>query len=215
MNEAIYNKTVSARTLDHWFREYTPRLLRNLRKYRMNQAEYDDIVQETWLTVMRSGYNGDGVFSAYIQRIAENKALDLLRTQKRRPVVPLDREGIELHAFSGPSTMEARALMRFMCLQLSLVQCMAYITIQYAGLSYQEAGAQLHAPVATLKTRIRRCTTLLREPARYSTFPCSIALPVGYAPAGSNYSARPQEDREYTLFESRTECTQLEVVCVH
>ena len=212
MHEAIYKKTVSARTLEHWFREYTPRLLRNLRKYRMNQAEYDDIVQETWLTVMRSGYDGAGVFSAYIQQIAENKALDLLRRQKRRPVVPLEHE---VPAFSGPSSLEARALMRFMCLQLSLVQCMAYITIQYAGLSYSEAGAQLHVPVPTLRTRIRRCTELLREPARYSTFPCSIALPVGYAPAGTSYTARPQEDREYTLFESTTEQSSLEVVCVH
>lgn len=216
MNTGVYKKTVSERTLDHWYRTYTPLLHHKLRKYSLNTHEREDIVHDTWCTILRTGYDGGGVFASYISCIAERKALDHLRRQKRTKTTVLDpeiHEGVNVRGFDPVAIECTRHALRFMCLQLSLSQQMAYITIEYAGRSYLEASRMLDAPVPTLKTRIRRATSLLREPARYSTYPCSVALPVGYMPAGAGWKAMVQEDQEYSLFTRDSETTALEVVC--
>lgn len=216
MNKGVYKKTVSERTLDHWYRTYSPLLHHKLRKYGLNTHEREDIVSDTWYTILRSGYDGGGVFTSYISCIAERKALDHLRRQKRTKTTVLDPEihvGINVRGFDHVAHEYTRRALQFMCLQLSLSQQMAYITIEYAGRSYSEASVLLDAPVATLKTRIRRATALPREPARYSTYPCSIALPVGYMPTGTGWKMLAQEDQEYSVFTRDTETPMLEVVC--
>lgn len=207
MNEGQSKKLVSKPLLDHWYRAYTPSLQHKLRKYGLNTQETEDIVHETWLQVMRTGYDGAGVFSMYLQRIAERKALDALR--KRLKHTPVTRD----MSYMPSDTTEVRKLLRFACLQLSLSQQMAFITISYAGLSYAEASRMLNAPIPTLRTRIRRATALLREPARYTSFPCSIALPVGYGPRDEGWMMQPQDRHEYTVFTRSEETPALEVVC--
>lgn len=207
MNEGRSKKLVRSTILEEWYRTYTPSLHRKLRKYSLNTQEIEDIVHDTWCTVLRSGYDGTGVFSAYLQRIAERKALDALRRAGRLVYEVPERS-------AAPTESNAvRALLRFACMQLSLSQQMAYITIAYAGLSYTEASRTLHVPITTLRTRMRRTTALLREPARYGTYPCSIALPVGYGPREDGWLMQPQDDQEYTLFTRSEETDTLEVVC--
>jgi RNA polymerase sigma factor (sigma-70 family) len=213
MNTGVYKKTVSERTLDHWYRMYTPLLHHKLRKYRLNTHEREDIVHEAWCTILCSGYDGGGVFASYISLIAERKAIDHLRRQKRTKTQVLDDEAHAVHGVDHVAIEYTRRALQFMCLQLSLSQQMAYITIEYAGRSYSEASELLDAPVATLKTRVRRATALLRAPARYSTYPCSVALPVGYLPTGKGWRMLSQEAQEYSLFTRDGETRELEVVC--
>ena len=213
MNEGRSKKGVSRRTLEHWYRAYTPLMYHKLRNLGLNRQEREDIVSETWLKVMRTGYDGSGVFVSYLTRMTMNAGIDALRRRSRlntREIRPELRvsAGISLEA-----DLEVRRILAFTCLQLSLVQCMAWITLIYAGRPYRDASRMLHAPEATLKTRMRRVTALLREPARYSTYPTSIALPAGYMPRGDGWRMLPQEDQEYTLFTRDSEVPVLEVVC--
>lgn len=61
-------------------------------------SDAEDVCSEAWLQACRdlSRFQG-GVndFRAWIARIARNRAIDLLRTQRRRPLVPIDNAPVD------------------------------------------------------------------------------------------------------------------------
>lgn len=61
-------------------------------------SDAEDVCSEAWLQACRdlSRFQG-GVndFRAWIARIARNRAIDLLRTQRRRPLVPIDSAPVD------------------------------------------------------------------------------------------------------------------------
>ncbi|MFD7558242.1 MULTISPECIES: RNA polymerase sigma factor [unclassified Streptomyces] len=102
------------------FRQVQPGLLRYLTVLVGEEAE--DAASETWLQVARDlgTFHGDfDGFRGWVTAIARNRALDLLRRRKRRPVADLpveyllDRrapEDTESSALAGVATDDALAL---------------------------------------------------------------------------------------------------------
>lgn len=75
------------------------------------QSEAEDVCAEAWLQACRDlgRFKGDfDDFRAWIARIARNRALDLIRSQARRPSVPTDDE--VLFAVSTQPSAEDDAL---------------------------------------------------------------------------------------------------------
>lgn len=76
------------------YRAVHPGLLRYLSVMVGDQAE--DVAQETWAHVCRDlhQFSGDGnAFRGWITTIGRNRALDHLRSHRRRPVDPLPEDG--------------------------------------------------------------------------------------------------------------------------
>lgn len=57
-----------------------------------NQADAEDVTSQTFLAVLKAGrpYLNSPKFQALLFRIARNKVIDLVRSQKRRAFVPLE-----------------------------------------------------------------------------------------------------------------------------
>ena len=73
---------------------YTGELFRFLARFTGNAATADDLVQEVFLQVYHSAEKFDTTrrFKPWLFTIAANKARDYLRSQRRRPEVPLDAQ---------------------------------------------------------------------------------------------------------------------------
>src|SRR3954453_13219539 len=71
------------------YRAVQPGLLRYLRALVAQDAE--DVASETWLQVARDlpTFGGPAGFRTWVAAIGRNRALDLLRYQRRRPAVSL------------------------------------------------------------------------------------------------------------------------------
>jgi len=138
----------------------------------------EDATQDAFIAAFRklSTYRG-GSFKAWLLRIVTNVCYDELRRRKRRPTTPLeptdnDDEEIESPRWlSDPNeTPEeraerqelARALQRCLNgLPEEFRSVVALVNIQ--GMDYTEAADVLGKPLGTVKSRLARARTRMRE----------------------------------------------------
>lgn len=93
------------------YRDLHPRILRYAAT--LVGAEAEDVVAETWLQVSRDlpRFSGDhDAFRGWVATITRNRALDLLRSRARRPVVLDDL--VDLHEQAAPDDTAGAALDR-------------------------------------------------------------------------------------------------------
>ena len=148
--------------------------------YRMiNEPEIaEDATQDAFIIAYRKidTYRG-GSFKAWLLRIVTNLCYDELRRRKRRPTTPLepiaqDEEEIESPRWlSDPSESPEEAAERAE-LGKALQRCLnglpdefraivALVDIQ--GLDYLEAAASIGSPLGTVKSRLARARSRLRD----------------------------------------------------
>ncbi len=135
-------------------------------------AAAEDIVQETFLQVHLSmeRFDVSRRFRPWVFTIAANKARDYLRSQKRRPEVPLDAvaDGSSDGGLSfsdllsgrsvGPAvawereerSSRVRQLVEQLPLHLKEVLVLGY----YHGFAYKEMANVLDVPIGTIKSRL-------------------------------------------------------------
>src|SRR3712207_5316020 len=138
-----------------------------------------DTTQDTFLAAYRNirRYRG-GSFIAWLLRIATNACYDQLRARKRRPQISLDAvepdadEAPRQFTDSGESPDErilrdelAREIERRLQ-ELPDDQRLAVILSDIQGYSYDEIAAATGWPLGTVKSRISRGRTHLREALR-------------------------------------------------
>ncbi len=151
------------------YRGVHPGLVRYLRVLVGQAAE--DVAAETWAQACRDlgRFSGDlAAFRGWIARIGRNRAIDHLRAERRRPVLPfplddLPEPGVadaaETAAVEAASTREAIALIR----TLPADQAEAVLLRAVLGLDAATAGAVLGKRPGAVRTSAYRGLRTLAE----------------------------------------------------
>ena len=132
-----------------------------------------DCAQEAMVKIWRSlgNYRGDCAFESWIYRIAANCSLDALRKRKRdksESIEPLREAGFD-PADPEPGTEEKviskdqHQQLRECIARLPEDQREALVMTQLEGISYEEAATRLGVSEGTVKSRVNRAKTRLKE----------------------------------------------------
>jgi RNA polymerase sigma factor (sigma-70 family) len=134
-----------------------------------DKIEAEDVVQEAYVTVWRRAGTFDpdrGSPIAWLAAIARNKAIDRLRggTRRMKPLEDaVDIADVTPSALSAVITNEThRRLME--CIDgLDARDASAIRETFLDGATYEKLASRLSIPLGTIKSRIRRSLTQLRE----------------------------------------------------
>lgn len=135
-----------------------------------------DVVQDALLSAWRSMSTFQGSsFRAWIFRIATNRALDKLRSRRRRPELPLEppvdddevtwaepaAAGPELSDIAGDR--EAVAIVERALVDLPVDQRIALLLRDVEGFAYEEIAIMTSTELGTVKSRIHRGRLAVRN----------------------------------------------------
>jgi RNA polymerase sigma-70 factor (ECF subfamily) len=172
---------------------YNRRLFRVARSIQRDDAEAEDVVQETYVRAFTrlEHFRGDSGFGTWITRIAMNEALGRLR--KRRPTVEWESYGenrsqaeiidfpVSAASKDPERTMaqgEIRAVLERAIDELPDAFRAVFIARPVEGMTVEETADLFGLQAETVKTRLHRACALLRDaldkqlgPALTSTFP--------------------------------------------
>jgi RNA polymerase sigma factor (sigma-70 family) len=137
-----------------------------------------DATQEAFISAYRKlhSYRG-GSFRAWLLRIVSNACYDELRRRQRRPTTslePMDDGGEEIespHWLADPGETPEDSLERSelgsaiqSCLdELPLDFRVVVVLVDVQGMDYSEAAQAVGKPVGTIKSRLARARTRLRD----------------------------------------------------
>jgi RNA polymerase sigma-70 factor (ECF subfamily) len=148
--------------------------------YRMigEEESADDATQNTFISAYNHlGSFRGGSFKAWLLRIVTNACYDELRRRKRRPTVPLeplDDAGEEVesaHWMVDPTDQPEEQVQRVE-LQHAIQHCLdnlpsdfrsTVIMVDVQGLDYFEAAQAIGKPIGTIKSRLARARSRLRD----------------------------------------------------
>ncbi len=145
----------------------------------MGEPDYaSDASQEAFISAYRNlrSYRG-GSFRAWLLRIVTNACYDELRRRQRRPTTslePIDDVGEEIespHWLADPGETPEDSLERSelgsaiqSCLdELPLDFRSVVVLVDVQGMDYSEAAQAVGKPVGTIKSRLARARTRLRD----------------------------------------------------
>ena len=152
-------------------RRYNQRLYRAARSILRNEAEAEDVVQDAYVRAYThlGQYAGRAKFSTWLTRIAVNEAIRRLRRRRHRDdllrlaaTTPLTAEGPDRQV----AVKEVRQIMESAIARLPSAYRSVVRLRDVEDLSTAEAADRLGIPSATVKTRLHRGHTLLRESLR-------------------------------------------------
>ena len=138
-------------------------------------SDAEDIVQDALFSAWRSIASFQGLsFRAWLFRIATNRALDQLRSRKRRPELPLDppdddevtwaepvAPGPDLAQIAGDR--EALAAVEAALEALPAEQRTALLLRDVEGFAYEEIAVITSVEIGTVKSRIHRGRLAVRN----------------------------------------------------
>lgn len=143
-----------------------------------NEEDAKDMAQEAMLRVFRAlkDFKGQSSFSTWLYRIVTNVCLDELRRRKNDKYVSLDStiqtDSGELHAelCSDKETpesvyeqVEQREIIKRAIRELNEEYRSVIVLRDVQGFSYEEISKMLDCSLGTVKSRINRARTMLRE----------------------------------------------------
>jgi len=152
--------------LETLYGRHAPWLLLRLQRRCADPGLVDEVVQDTFVAVWKSArrYRGSGEVAAWIWGIGVRRLVDALRSRPHStPMTDVPEHGLELSAeervLLGVQYGDlAGALDRLSPELRSVVQATVL-----DGLTTAEAARLLHIPQGTVKTRMMRARTQLRE----------------------------------------------------
>src|SRR3954454_3456608 len=153
------------------------RLYRIARGILRNDSEAEDVVQETWVRAFThlESFRGDSSLATWLARIAMNEALGRLRRQRPSvelstlPPGALEAQIIQfpLSASEDPEkTMAQREIQHVVehaIDELPEAFRIVFITRVIEGMNVEETAELLDLKPETVKTRLHRARTMLRE----------------------------------------------------
>lgn len=134
-----------------------------------NHEETQDLVQEVLLRVRRGlATYQPGSMEGWLSRIATNAFLDDVRRKKRRPIeaLPEDAERVLPGALPADEALAAANLpdhVQDALRNLAPDYRSAVVLCDVVGLSYEEISDSLGIPIGTVRSRIHRGRSQLRE----------------------------------------------------
>ncbi len=151
--------------------KYHRKLGRLLSRMLRDQAEVEDVVQESFIKAYRALHNfrGDSAFYTWLYRIGVNTAKNYLVSMKRKPQVLQDVEIEDVENFEGGSEMRNMETPETALMTKQLGQTVnnaveslpeelrTAITLrELEGLSYEEIANIMQCPIGTVRSRIFR-----------------------------------------------------------
>jgi RNA polymerase sigma-70 factor (ECF subfamily) len=167
--------------LEALMRRYNRPLYRAARSILKDDAEAEDVVQETYIQAYKtiSGFRGDARLSTWLTRIAINLALARARTYRRRAEIialggdaaprPESVEDLPMpeDVAEAPESAALRAEVRRLIERridgLPAVYRSVFVLRALEEMTVEETAACLGVPEATVRTRYFRARGLLRE----------------------------------------------------
>ena len=132
-----------------------------------NQADAEDLAQETFLDLYRTAknYRATGSFRAFIFTLARRRLIDRYRKQTRRPLEFVDPTDSFMQQQCEPDNAlrEIEEAFYHALAALPENQRSAILLLQQQGLSYDEIAEALNANAGLVKTWIHRARTHLRQ----------------------------------------------------
>jgi len=155
--------------LEALLRSVHDRMAAVARRMLRDPGDAADCTQEALIRVVRglAGFDGRSSFSTWCHRIVATTALDELRRRGRRPVtVPeTDREPLSTEPAPEQASLDALALAdidsALACLPEEFRQ--AVVLSDVADLDYPTIAEMLEVPVGTVKSRVARGRSQLRD----------------------------------------------------
>lgn len=152
-------------------------LYRHVARVVSNTADAEDVVQEAFISAWRAIGAFEGTsFRAWLFRIATNRAIDLLRSRRRRGELPLDPplENDETPGWAEPAApgpeladlagdREAVGVVEEALRLVPAEQRAALLLRDVEGFSYEEIALITSVEVGTVKSRIHRARVAVRN----------------------------------------------------
>jgi RNA polymerase sigma-70 factor (ECF subfamily) len=134
-----------------------------------DMGEAEEVVQEAFLAAWRAGHTYDperGSSRTWLLTLVRNRAIDVVRARRRRPVQPLDEtfdlpdsSDVPLQAaLNVEAAQVAEAMVKLPIEQRETLE-LAYVS----GFSHAEIAERVGVPVGTVKGRIRLGLDRLRQ----------------------------------------------------
>jgi len=166
-----------ARAFEALMLRYNRMLFRTARAILRDDAEAEDALQEAYLQAYGSlaSFRAEAKLSTWLARIVANEALMRLRKQTRRAeIVPMQsadapevEQVMDSDMDNAPDTRAARGEMRRLLEAqidaLPEIYRTVFMLRAVEELSAEETAAVLEIPAATVRTRLFRARSLLRE----------------------------------------------------
>ena len=177
MDELDRARAGDARAFDSLARTHERALYSHVARILGPGADAEDVVQDAFVSAWRSmaGFEGTS-FKAWLFRIARNRAIDVIRAQKRRAELPLDPPdddggdpswaepvagGPELTDIAAGH--EARAAVEAALSLVPVEQRDALLLRDVEGFSYEEIATITVSEIGTVKSRIHRARVTVRN----------------------------------------------------
>ena len=167
-------RSVSGNTeaFGHLVTKYQNRLYNSMVHFLRDETEAEDVVQESFvLSFTRlSRFRGNSSFYTWLYRIAINTAIS--RRRKKRPRVSVERDLGDAGTGIGGSDPrpgdrmeeDERAVQLHAALnRLSVEHRLILVLREMDGLSYEEISEILNTPVGTVRSRLHRARSQLKD----------------------------------------------------
>jgi RNA polymerase sigma-70 factor (ECF subfamily) len=160
--------------------KYQRRLMRLVARLVHDQAEAEDIVQETFIKAYRAlrHFRGDAAFYTWLYRIGINTAKNVLMSPHRKHTQAVERQAEEegaglaeqLPDIATPEAMFASkqlaATVNLAMDALPLELRTAIVLRELEGMSYEEISAVMACPIGTVRSRIFRAREAIADRLR-------------------------------------------------
>ena len=161
--------------------KYHRKLGRLLGRMIRDQAEVEDVVQESFIKAYRALHNfrGDSAFYTWLYRIGINTAKNYLVSMGRRPQVMQEVEIEDVENFEDGGEMRTMDTPETAMMTKQIAQTVndtvaslpeelrTAITLrEIEGLSYEEIATLMQCPIGTVRSRIFRARETISEKLR-------------------------------------------------
>ncbi len=147
------------------YEHFAPRVKAHLRGLGADEAQAEDLAQETLLSVWRKAAHFDAqraAASTWIFRIARNLRIDQLRRDAARPEEPGEPAAAEAPDATGDSAAD-QGRVRAALSELPLMQAQSVYRSYYLGQSHSEIATALQIPLGSVKSNLRLAFQALRR----------------------------------------------------
>jgi RNA polymerase sigma factor (sigma-70 family) len=151
--------------LESVYRAYETQVYSLARRILGNEADAQDVLQDTFLEVCRSigKYRGEGSLWGWIRQVTVSKALMHLRRERVRAASPLDSDGYTPGALSKMAEPTAPLELEAALLRLSPVARAVLWLHEVEGYTHQEIGEMMGKTASFSKSQLSRTHQRLRE----------------------------------------------------
>jgi RNA polymerase sigma factor RpoE len=159
------------RAFDVLVSKYQRKLGRLLSRFIRDQAEVEDVSQETFIKAYRAlpSFRGDSAFYTWLYRIGINTAKNYLVSQGRRAPTSTNFDAEEAEGFEDAGQLRDINTPESLLLSKQIGQTVnaamdalpeelrtAIVLREIDGMSYEEIAGQMNCPIGTVRSRIFR-----------------------------------------------------------